>query len=59
MVETNKQVPTRKSEAIREKVTEKPVTSAHNRADQKANEAAHKAAKTEQEYDANHTTISK
>lgn len=58
MVDTSKRVPVRRPEP-RKETSSKPVTSPRSRVQKGADEAAHKAAKTEQEYDRNHTIISK
>jgi hypothetical protein len=58
MVDTNKRVPEKKLEP-RPDTTSKPVTAPHNRAEQAANQAAQKAAKTEQRYDQDNTIFSK
>jgi hypothetical protein len=58
MVNTSKRVPVGKPEP-RNEVSSKPVTSPRSRVEKSADKAAHKAAKTEQEYDQNHTIFSK
>jgi hypothetical protein len=61
MVDTSAKVPTKRPETLKidTEDSKKPVTGAKTRAERSANQAAHKAAKTEQEYEQNHTTISK
>jgi hypothetical protein len=58
MVDTSKRVPVRRPEPPTQ-TSSKPVTSPKSRVEKGADEAAHKAAKTEQEYDQNHNIISK
>jgi hypothetical protein len=58
LVDTSKRVPIRRPEP-RKETSSKPVTSPRSRVQKGAGEAAHKAAKTEQEYDRNNTIISK
>jgi hypothetical protein len=58
MVDTSKRVPIKRPEP-RVDTTVKPISSPRTRVEKKADEAAHKAAKTEQEFDQNHSTISK
>lgn len=59
MVETSKRVPVLRPEHLKTDKTSKPITAPKSRVERIADEAAHKAAKHEQEYDQNHTTISK
>jgi hypothetical protein len=61
MVDMNRRTPTRRPETLKIETedSKKPVTGAKTRAERGANEAAHKAAKTQQEYEQNQTTISK
>ena len=61
MVDMSPKVPTKRPETLKIETeeTKKPVTGAKSRVERGANEAAHKAAKREQEFDRNQTTISK
>jgi hypothetical protein len=61
MVEMSKHVPEKRSETLKSNVedSKKPVTSPKSRAERAANQAAHKAARTQQEYEKDQTTISK
>lgn len=61
MVDMSPKVPTKRPDTLKRETedTKKPVTGAKSRMERGANEAAHKAARREQEYDANHNTISK
>jgi hypothetical protein len=61
MVDTSKRVPTKSTDRVKTEAddSKKPVTGAKTRAQRSANEAAHKAAKTQQEYEKDQTTISK
>lgn len=61
MVDTSRKVPTKRPETLKIETedSKKPVTGAKSRVDRGANEAAHKAAKREQEFDRNQNTISK
>lgn len=61
MVQMSKRVPVKKSVSLKTKsdAAKKPVTDSKRRSKKSANELAHKAAKTEQEYEQDRTTISK
>jgi hypothetical protein len=59
MVGTSRNVPTIRPDDHKPGETTKPVTAPKSKVERIANEAAHKAAKHEQEYDQGHTTISK
>ena len=61
MVEMNSKIPAKRPETLKRDTedSKKPVTGAKSRVERGADEAAHKAAKREQEYDGNQTTISK
>jgi len=58
MVDTSKRVPVRKPEP-RTDASVKPVTAPRTRDEKSADEAAHKATKTEQEFDQNNSIFSK
>jgi hypothetical protein len=58
MVDTSKRVPVGRPEP-RKGTSGKPVTSPRSRVQKGADQAAHKAAKAEQEYDQKNTIISK
>jgi vacuolar-type H+-ATPase subunit H len=61
MVDMSPKVPTKRPDTLKQQTedSKKPVTGAKSRAERGANEAAHKAAQREQEFDQNHNTISK
>jgi hypothetical protein len=61
MVEMSKRVPVKKSDTLKIAVdnSKKPVTAPKSRAEKSANIAAHKSSKTQQEYEQDHTIISK
>jgi hypothetical protein len=58
MVEMSKRVPMKKPEA-RPEISSKPGTAPKSRAEKGPTEAAHKAAKTEQQYDRDNSIFSK
>ncbi len=61
MVDMSPKVPTKRPDTLKQQTedSKKPVTGAKSRVERGANQAAHKAAQREQEFDRNHTTISK
>lgn len=61
MVEMSKRVPVKESDSLKTKsdAAKKPVTDSKRRSEKRANELSNKAAKTQQEYEQDRTTISK
>lgn len=61
MVDMSPKVPAKRPDTLKQQTedSKKPVTGAKSRVERGANEAAHKAAKHEQEFDQNRATISK
>lgn len=55
----SKPFPASKPDMPNADISKQPSTDAENRVEREADKAAHKAAKTEQEYDSQHSTISK
>ena len=55
----SKPFPTNKPDIPNVDISEKSSSDAHERVEHQADKAAHKAAKAEQEYDQQHSTISK